>query len=151
MATNKGCRPDPKTMPVTKEYAEGHARIFKNKRRQPGRYVWDSEKSRMVPLSEYVVKDSNYHAKPMVFTDRYMEGLVTYDTKEDIGTRRKRKEYMERHGLVDPQDSVQMKAKLRNEWGQMLAGTHAPTNKQAQETFGRKLYEIESRKRRTGR
>lgn len=148
MAVNKGCRPDPRSMPQSKEFDEGFDRVFGKKRpKARGRFVWNPKTRTMEPISAgWVNPDSD---RVPVYTDLYMAGTVTYDTKEDIGTRKKRKAYMERHGLVDPQDTVKMKAKIREEWGQTLRGENPKVLKECRETFARNLYQIESRKRRT--
>lgn len=98
---NKGCRPDPKTMPVTKEYAEGHERTFANRERAtPGRYVWDAEKKEMIPYSERTNTDA---INAGVLSGRHYENTAATDGT-DIGSRRKHKEYMKRNGMAHMSD-----------------------------------------------
>lgn len=151
MAANKGCRPDPRSMPQSKEFDAGFDRTFgkpkaKNK---GGRWVFNEKTKKLEPVGAgWVNPDSE---RVPVFTDRYLEGMRTYDTGEDIGSRAKRKAYMKRHGLADPQDFTEHRVKMQKKRADYLAGTDQEMRKEWRETFGRKLYEIESRKRRTGR
>lgn len=98
---NKGLRPDPRTMPVTREYAEGHERTFGNTEKKPGRYVWDPVAKALVPVAEY--EPNRDAAKSRLFTDRYMEKDRATDGT-DISNRRRRKEYMKMRGLADASD-----------------------------------------------
>lgn len=92
---------DPKTMAITPEYADGFERTFGNRKPQRGRWVMDPATAKLVPADQYHPPEKACHA-PIV-TDRHYEGVRATDGA-DIGSRRKRKEYMRRNGLVDGDD-----------------------------------------------
>lgn len=88
--------------PATTEYRENHERTFGE--RQPGqrgRWVWDARQGKLVRADEYQPEPQALNAP--ILTDRFMEGHRTLEG-EDIGSRRKRLEYMKRNGLVDAND-----------------------------------------------
>jgi hypothetical protein len=95
---------DPKTMAVTKEYEDGFKRTFGDKKPQRGRWVMHPVTHKLVPADEYVrPSDKALHAP--IITDRFYEGTHAVDAeKTDIGSRRKRREYMKRNGLIDADD-----------------------------------------------
>lgn len=99
MSTGK----DPKTMAVTKEYEAGFERTFGDRKPQRGRWVADPETGKLIPAHEYVPK--HVDKRVPVLTDRHYEGTRALDKdKTDIGSRRKRNEYMRRKGLIDQND-----------------------------------------------
>lgn len=72
-----------------------------------------------------------------VFTDRYMEGVTSPIDGADIGSRAKRREYMQQRGLVDADDYRGEWAKAREQrrefrrsgedgkdWGGRIAATY---------------------------
>jgi hypothetical protein len=59
------------------------------------------------PLPEPVEVTEDFQAtadRMPLFTDRYMEGVVSPVDGSDIGSRTKRREHMKAHGLVDADD-----------------------------------------------
>lgn len=99
---NKGCRPDPKTMPVTKEYAENHERIFGGKSRaKPGRYVFDPVTKEMVLYNGESNRDSALNSG--VMSGRHYENTAATDGT-DIGSRTKHKDYMKQNGMAHMSD-----------------------------------------------
>lgn len=93
---------DAKTMPQTAEFDEGYERTF-GKDRKPvrGRWIWDAAQQKLVNVDEYVPPETALNAPIMV--DRFMEGHVSQDGV-DIGSRRKRKDYMRATGVTDASD-----------------------------------------------
>lgn len=100
MSTGK----DPKTMAITPEYAEGFERTFGDRKPQRGRWVWDAAQNKLVSAEDYRPPEKAYHAP--INMDRYYEGTRALDGA-DIGSRRKRNEYMKRNGLIDQNDCSQ--------------------------------------------
>lgn len=116
---------DAKTMPVTAAYAEGHERIFGNNGPQRGFWVMRCEKCHGVTLAagetRYDCGDCGgkdcrgsinlneapplpVEAKSAPFmVDRFMEGSVAQDGT-DIGSRRKRRDYLKETGAADASD-----------------------------------------------
>lgn len=116
---------DAKTMPVTAAYAEGHERLFGNKGPQRGFWVMRCEKCHGVTLAagetRYDCGDCGgkdcrgsinlNEAPPLpqeaknapIMIDRFMEGHVAQDGT-DIGSRRKRRDYMKETGAADASD-----------------------------------------------
>lgn len=140
---NRGCRPDPKTMPVTREYAEGHERIFGKTTRKTGRYVWDSEAKAMIPYEERRLELAAHR----VVTDRYMEGSRTVDGI-DISSRQKRNAYKKAMGVEDTSDFKETSAKARKSIEAMFtSGGDWRVHKERREDVGRAAYEVMSRKR----
>lgn len=94
---------DSKTMPVTQEYEDGFKRTFGDRKPQRGRWVADPETGKLIPAEQYVPKSVSKRVP--VVTDRYYEGTRALDAnRTDIGSRRKRTEYMKRRGLIDQAD-----------------------------------------------
>lgn len=74
-----------------------------------------------VEVSEdYVPPDSD---RAPVFTDRYMEGARATDGT-DIGSRQKRRAYMQAHGLADADDYKGVWAKAAEQRAAFYGGRH---------------------------
>ena len=89
----------------TEEYRAGHDRTFGERRPgQRGRWIWDAEVGRLV-------RAEDYRAPPVkcgtgIIADRIHEG-TTFDDGErvrDLGSRRKRREFLRETGLVETSD-----------------------------------------------
>lgn len=96
MSTGK----DPKTMPGTAEFRDGYDRAFGQRKPQRGRWIYDTQ-GNAISADEYVTPEEARNAP--ICVDRFMEGASTIDGV-DIGSRRKRKEYMRRNGVADSSD-----------------------------------------------
>lgn len=130
-------------MPVTREYAEGHERVFGKTERKTGRYVWDGELKAMVPYEERRLSLARNH----VFTDRFMENDRTIDGV-DISSRSKRNAYKKAMGVEDTSDFKETTAKARKSIEAMFtSGGDWRVHKERREDIGRAAYEVMSRKR----
>lgn len=101
-----------------------------------------------VPLPEPIEVGEEWRPlvdQPITFTDSYMDGVVAPDGT-DIGSRKKRREYMYRNGLADSSDFKGTFEKARAEREKYFTG-EAET-KERREVIGRALYEHETKKRR---
>ena len=149
MSVNKGCRPDPKTMPVTREYAEGHERIFGKTKRRVGRFVFNPKTKRMEEVgADWKPTDSK---GLMVFGESHYSGLRTADGMHDISTKAKHRAYMKERNVGLSHELTETRAKGIKERESYFQGTNQEIIKGWRETIGRNLYQIESRKRRRGR
>lgn len=91
--------------PGTEAYRENHERTFgERKPGQRGRWIWDTEQQKMVRADEYV--PPSHAIDGLIITDRWYEGAQTL-SGIDIGSRRKRQEYMRANGLADANDVSQ--------------------------------------------
>lgn len=89
----------------TEQFREGYDRTFGDKKPQRGRWVWDAEAGRLVSAVEYAPPSRALDAP--IISDRIHEG-TTFDDGErvcDIGSRRKRREFMRARGLEDATDA----------------------------------------------
>jgi hypothetical protein len=84
----------------TREFDEGYARTFGERKPSRGRWVYDAQ-GNAIPAGEYVAPSEARTAPVMV--DRFMEGASSIDGV-DLGSRAKRKEYMRRTGVADSSD-----------------------------------------------
>lgn len=124
---------DAKTMPGTAEFREGYERVFGDRKPQRGRWVWDKAQGKLVPADEYVPPPEEARAAP-IMVDRFMEGAQAQDGT-DIGSRRKRREYLQREGLTDANDySPGYAEKVRRKQDEAVS-------KSVRETVGRVVYE----------
>lgn len=95
-----------------------------------------------VPLSEPVEVSEDYRGgdeRMPLFTDRHHEGMRAPDGT-DIGSRGKRKAYMQREGVADASDytqSLQRAQQQREEW----RTGRAPVSRETIEQVGRAAYE----------
>jgi hypothetical protein len=83
-------------------YEEGYERVFGD--RKPvvrGRWIWDERTQKLVRAEDYVPPSEALSAP--IMTDRFYEGVRTVDGV-DIGSRRKRRDYMKARGLADGDD-----------------------------------------------
>ena len=92
---------DNKSLPGTAEFRDGFDRVFGDRKPQRGRWVWDEAQQKLVPADEYQPPEAAKNAPLMI--DRFMEGAQATDGT-DIGSRRKRTEYMRRNGVADKSD-----------------------------------------------
>lgn len=137
---------------VTPEYAAGHERAFGKGSDEPRkakrtRYRWNPELKRMVEIGgpdDPGAPDEGADARTRVLTDLYMDGVRTFDSNEDIGSRKKRREYMRRNGLSDMSDWKGYWAKKEKERAAIMRGED-PTGERRQ-MIGRLVYE-QSKKR----
>jgi hypothetical protein len=87
----------------TDEYRDGYARTFGDRKPQRGRWVWDEQAGRLVSAEDYVPPPAKTGTS--VMCDRWMEGTRTADGEAvDIGSRAKRRAYMQARGLADASD-----------------------------------------------
>lgn len=108
-----------------------------------GRFVWDARAGRLVRAEEYVAPASE-DAKLHVFTDRHYEGTVSPVDGSDIGSRRRRRDHMRAHGLVDYDDAKsEAREKRKDHEKEQDRGRH--------EALRRAVYEVTERKRRNRR
>lgn len=103
---NKGCRPDPRSMPNSKEYDEGHERTFGSPRgdSKGGRWKWSKELSKLIEVGgpEDVGEEDLARNAP-IMCDRFMEGKKAPDGT-DISNRTRYREYKKRAGVTDASD-----------------------------------------------
>ena len=100
------------------------------------------------PLDEPVEVTPDYErydAKQPVFTDRHHEGQRAPDGT-DIGSRRKRAEYMRLNGLADADDFKGSWVKARQERDNFFTGKGG-ASREIRETVGRAAYELQRGKR----
>lgn len=110
---------DARTMPITPEYADGHARVFGNRGPQRGFWVMRCERCHGVQLAEmerrYDCGDCGgkdcrgsvnlNEAPPLppaavnapILAGRFYENTIAIDGKTDIGSRRKYNEYLKQN------------------------------------------------------
>jgi hypothetical protein len=69
--------------------------------KERGRFIWDDAQQKLVRYADYQAPSRALDA-PIV-TDRWYEGARTLDG-DDIGSRRKREEYMRSRGYTDGND-----------------------------------------------
>jgi hypothetical protein len=69
--------------------------------KERGRFIWDEAQQKLVRYADYVPPSHTLNAP--IMTDRWYEGARTLDG-DDIGSRRKREEYMRSRGLQDGND-----------------------------------------------
>lgn len=101
------------------------------------------------PLPEPVEVTPDYEAhdiRPPLFTDRHHEGTRAPDGT-DIGSRRKRREYMHANGLADASDYAGTWQRAQQQRAEYLTGK-AAVSREAVETVGRVAHELSSRRNR---
>lgn len=143
---NKGCRPDPKTMPVTREYAEGHERTFGKSERKTGRWFFNPKTKQMEEIGANWeptnARNVGRHG------DFYMDGAHTVDGV-DIGSRRKRNDYKRAAGVEDSSDfknTIAEQTKIREAF--FTSGGDWREHKERREDIGRAAYEVQTQARR---
>lgn len=89
---------------ATEDFRKGYDAAFgADKKPQRGKWVYDERQQKLVPADEYVPPHSEDDAAFHVVSDRYMEGVHATDGT-DIGSRAKRRAYMQENGLADYDD-----------------------------------------------
>lgn len=123
-----------KTRPQSKEYDEGYDRTFGADRKPVrGRWIWDEATNTLVPADQYNRAPQAIHAPIMV--DRYMEGVRATDGT-DIGSRRKRRDWMRVHGYADASD-------YGPDYGDRVrASRERAEDKQLRDDVGRAAYQV---------
>ena len=137
-------------MPVTREYADGFDRTFGKKKRARGHYRYDAKAKKLVEIgADWVNPDSK---RGFVFGEAHYDGLRTADGREDISSKAKHRAYMKRHGLVLSHEKTEHRKKTDKERREFFTQGGGQAEMRArEELIGRKLYEIEQRKRRNPR
>ncbi len=100
------------------------------------------------PLPEPIEVSSDWSADPKrcdVVTDLYMDGVRSVEGV-DIGSRRKRREYMHANGLADADDFRGVWAKAEKQREAIRTGTDSDPSRR--EAVGRAIYEHSKRSRR---
>ena len=101
------------------------------------------------PLPEPVEVTEDFQAAPerngsLFMVDRFMEGDRATDGA-DIGSRTKRRSYMQAHGLADAGDYTNAWEKARAEKEARVLGK-APLSREIVEEVGRVAYELKQRR-----
>lgn len=120
----------------TEEYRKNHERIFGDRPAQKGRWVWDEVQQKLVSAEEYVPPASKTGTGIMV--DRFMEGDRAPDGS-DIGSRRKRKDWMRATDTVEFDDFKGARERRQKELEARARGEFKP-DKALREHLGRELY-----------
>ena len=126
----------------SEEFERGYERIFGDREPQRGRFVWDTEQGKLVPADEYRPPDRALDAP--IMCDRFYEGVTATDGT-DIGSRRKRRQYMRDNGLVDADDCKGLWNQARERRLEVRRGEH--DHHERREQIGRALYEARSKRR----
>lgn len=136
-----------KTGAQTKEWDENHARIFGERKPVRGSWVWDEAAQRMVDASSY--RPPTRAEGLQISTDRHYENTATLDG-HDIGSRRKREEYMRVNGLADPRDfrGTLADAERKRARESEYKGATPERVREVADIIGRKAYELSKQKRR---
>lgn len=133
---NKGCRPDPRSMPQSKEFDENYDRAFgkSEERNKGGRWRWSAELKKLVECgSDEDLMDLAKSAPIMV--DRFMEGARATDGT-DISNRTRRREYMRRMGITDTSD-------YNPDWGDRVkSASERKEDKSIRESVERSIYKL---------
>lgn len=145
---------DPKTLPITEEYAEGYDRIFGRREPIRGRWVYDQDGT-AIPADQYVPPNQTYSVGDGIASGRFYENtsIPVSDprtgkvTQVDIGSRRKHREHMRQNGLTTVDDFKDTWAKAEKERADRQAGKF-PDARERREEIGRIAYEVEKRGRR---
>jgi hypothetical protein len=120
----------------TEEFREGYERTFGDRKPQRGRWVYDAAQGKCVPADEYVRPESKHGTGIMV--DRFMEGDRAPDGS-DIGSRRKRKDWMRATDTVEYDDFKGARERRNKELEARARGELKP-DKALREHLGRELY-----------
>lgn len=129
----------------SQEYDEGFERTFGERKPTRGRFVYTSG-GRPLPEPVQVGEDfQNTRGLQAPFTDGYMDGIAATDGT-DIGSRKKRREWMKANNLADADDFKGTWEKAAKERAAYYQGTH--DTKEIRETVGRAMYEARKKGRR---
>ena len=108
------------------------------------RYYYRPGHPKASPNGFVAAEDMTDDVRPLttvpVVTDRYMEGVQATDGT-DIGSRAKRRAYMQAHGLADADDFKGVWAKSAEERAARQAGVLDSAERR--EVIGRTAYELE--------
>jgi hypothetical protein len=128
---------------VTDSFRENYDRIHgENHKPTRGKWVYTSS-GEAVPVEEYrSPTETDVHTQ--ISTDRHYENIAATDGT-DIGSRRKRAEYMKRHNLADASDFSETWKRAAAEREKYLKAEVVPRS--LRETVGRAEYELSKRKR----
>lgn len=118
------------------EFREGYERTFGDRKPQRGRWVYDAALGKCVPADEYQPPEAKHGAGIMV--DRFMEGDRAPDGT-DIGSRRKRKDWMRATDTVEFDDFKGARERRQKEMEARARGEFKP-DKALREHLGRELY-----------
>jgi len=124
-----------KSRPQTKEFDEGYSRTFGDKKPTRGRWVYDEAQQKLVPADEYRAAERALDAPIMM--DRFYENTFATDGT-DIGSRRKRRDYMRAKGLADADDYKETWAKAEEQRRRMADVTYDDRS-EAQKLDARRL------------
>jgi hypothetical protein len=120
----------------TEQYRDGYERTFGDKKPQRGRFVYDAAQGKCVPADEYQAPEAKHGTGIMV--DRFMEGDRAPDGS-DIGSRRKRKDWMRATDSVEYDDFKGARERRNKELAARHRGELKP-DKALREQLGRELY-----------
>ena len=120
----------------TEGFRDGYDRTFGDKKAVRGKWVWDESQQKLVDASEYVPPSRAIDGT--IMCDRFMEGERTADGV-DIGSRAKRKRYMEERGLADYDDFKGAREKRDREQAAKARGEYKP-DPELRHIIGRELY-----------
>ena len=127
---------------VTDDFRDSHARIFGERKPARGRWVQDPRTGELVPAEEYAPEHED--GRTMVVSDLYMDGTRATDGT-DIGSRRKRRDYMRRNDLADTSDFTEHWKKAEKARENFMGD--AQSTRERRETIGRALYEAKTREK----
>lgn len=86
----------------TKAFDEGYERTFSKDRGERGRFVYDERQKKLVRAEDYVPPSRAIDAP--IMAGRFYEGSFVPGSEEDIGSRRKHREFLKRTGWVPASD-----------------------------------------------
>lgn len=165
---------DAKSMPITLEYAEGHERIFGERKElaptrrrvyvsrcsscdgvthEPDTRLWPCERCGketrgLVDINAAPPPPVAEALNAPVMAGRFYENTFAPDLdKTDIGSRKKHREYMAQRGLTNPSDFKETWAKAEAERAKIRAGEPI-YDSERREQIGRIAYAVEKRSRR---
>jgi hypothetical protein len=143
---------DNKTMAVTQEYEDGYERIFGKREPVRGAWVQDPKTGEMVPADEYVPAiPAPYSVGDGVASGRFYENTKSPVDGSDIGSKRRHREHMKRHGLTTADDYNKPggfwdREKQKRDAINESAKTGKPTGmgrRERRESIERRIYELE--------
>ena len=99
-----------------------------------GRFVWDTEQKRLVPIAEYRQPERAVDAP--ILSGRFYEGTKTFEG-EDIGSRAKYEAYCRRNGVTNAGD-------FSEKWyADVKATQKREAKKSRREAIARALYQMD--------
>lgn len=122
-------------------FRDGYVQALGDRKPQRGRWVYDPEQKRCVPLEEYVPPMEAKNAP--IMSGRCHEGQVAPDGT-DIGTARKRARWMKETGIADHADFKGARAQKQRDLAerQQMLETGRPVrhDPKLRDLIGRELY-----------